>query len=62
MYVGTLHEITQKLKLKDENIFFYSVESDGTIKLRKATEYEILAEEGLKDVYCDEPDGLWVQC
>lgn len=62
MNVATLHDIKQKLELKDENIFFYSVESDGTIKLRKATEYEILAEEGLKDVYGDEPDGLWERC
>ncbi len=62
MNVATLHDIKQKLELTDDNIFFYSVETDGAIKLRKATEYEILAEEGLKDVYGDEPDGLWERC
>ena len=27
-----------------------------------ADEYELLAEEGLKEVYDNEPEGLWEQC
>jgi hypothetical protein len=38
------------------------VESDETLKLTRLNEYEILAEEGLKDVYDNEPDGLWEKC
>jgi hypothetical protein len=55
-------EIKEKLQIQDDEIFFYTVESNGVIKLQKITEYELLAEEGLKEVYDFEPEGLWEKC
>jgi hypothetical protein len=43
-------------------LYLYAEEADGTLKLRRVNEYELLAEEGLKEVYDCEPDGLWQQC
>ncbi len=62
MKVARFHEIKEKFEIKDEELFIYTVESDETLKLTRLNEYEILAEEGLKDVYDNEPDGLWEKC
>ena len=62
MKVARFHEIKEKFEIKDEELFIYAVESDETLKLTRLNEYEILAEEGLKDVYDNEPDGLWEKC
>jgi len=62
MKVARFHEIKEKFEIKDEELFIYAVESDETLKLTRLNEYEILAEEGLKDVYYNEPDGLWEKC
>jgi DNA transposition AAA+ family ATPase len=62
MQVAKFSDIKQKLHLQDDESYLYAVEQDGTIKLRRATEYELLAENGLRDVYDDEPDGLWEKC
>jgi len=59
MPVATLSEIKNKFELKDNNYYIYSLDNSGSINLKKLNEYEILAEEGLKQVYDDEPDGLW---
>ena len=62
MKVARFDEIKEKFKIKDEELFIYAVESDETLKLTRLNEYEILAEEGLKDVYDNEPDGFWEKC
>ena len=62
MKVARFDQIKEKFKIKDEELFIYTVESDKTLKLTRLNEYEILAEEGLKDVYDNEPDGLWEKC
>ena len=62
MKVARFDEIKEKFEIKDEELFIYAVESDETLKLTRLNEYEILAEEGLKDVYDNEPDGLWEKC
>jgi hypothetical protein len=62
MPIAKLNEIKEKLAIKDEDFFVYSVEQDGALKLVKLNEYQILAEDGLKEVYDDEPVGLWEQC
>lgn len=62
MPIAKFDEIKQQLAIKDDDFFIYSVEEDGTLKLIKLNEYEILAELGLKDVYDNEPVGLWEQC
>ena len=62
MQVATFDEIKEKLAIKDEEFFIYTVEKDGILKLARLDEYTILAEEGLKEVYDNEPLGLWEQC
>ena len=62
MKVARFDEIKEKFEIKDEELFIYAVESDETLKLTRLHEYELLAEEGLKDVYDNEPDGLWEKC
>jgi hypothetical protein len=62
MKVARFDEIKEKFEIKDEELFIYSVESDETLKLTRLNEYEILAEEGLKDIYDNESDGLWEKC
>ena len=62
MKVARFDEIKEKFEIKDEELFIYAVESDEILKLTRLNEYEILAEEGLKDVYDNEPDGLWEKC
>ena len=62
MKVARFDEIKEKFEIKDEELFIYAVESDETLKLTRLNKYEILAEEGLKDVYDNEPDGLWEKC
>ena len=60
--VARLLDIKNKLQITDETLCFYIVDNDGTIRLRKASDYELLAEEGLKEVYDNEPEGLWEKC
>ena len=62
MKVARFDEIKEKFEIKDEELFIYAVESDEILKLTRLNEYEILVEEGLKDVYDNEPDGLWEKC
>uniref|UniRef100_UPI0005B29967 hypothetical protein n=1 Tax=Crocosphaera watsonii TaxID=263511 RepID=UPI0005B29967 len=57
-----IKQIKQIFELKDDELYGYTVEADGTLTLQKIKEYEILAEEGLKEVYDNEPEGLWEQC
>lgn len=62
MQLARFEEIKEKFNIKNENLYFYTAEADGTLKLRKANEYELLAEEGLKEIYDNEPEGLWEKC
>lgn len=62
MQIARFEEIKEKFNIKNENFYFYTVETDGTLKLREANEYELLAEEGLKEIYDNEPEGLWEKC
>ena len=62
MKVARFDEIKEKFEIKDQELFIYAVESHEILKLTRLNEYEILAEEGLKDVYDNEPDGLWEKC
>ena len=62
MQVAKFEQIKEKLLIKDEELFIYKVEPDGSLKLTRLNEYEVLAEEGLKEVYENEPLGLWEQC
>lgn len=59
---GKISEIRNQLQLNDDKIYFYTIDKDGTKMFRKATDYELLAEEGLKEIYLMEPEGLWEQC
>ena len=62
MPLAKFETIKDQFELKDEYLYFYTIEADGTLKLCRVSEYELLAEEGLKAVYDDEPDGLWENC
>ncbi len=63
MQAAKYSEIRNQLQLNDDKIYFYTIDKDGTKMLRKATDYELLAEEGLKEIYLMEPpEGLWEQC
>lgn len=62
MEIAKFEQIKEKFEIKDDQLYMYTLETDGTLKLMKVNDYEILAEEGLKDVYDNEPDGLWEQC
>jgi hypothetical protein len=63
MPVAKLKEIKDKFKLTDESEYFYFASEDEiSISLIKVNEYELLAEETLKDVYDGEPEGLWESC
>ncbi len=62
MELAKFEEIKAKFDIKDENLYFYTLEADGTLKLRQVSEYELLAEAGLRNVYDSEPDGLWEAC
>jgi hypothetical protein len=62
MLVAKFEMIKKQFDLQDDELFLYAEEADGTLKLRRVSEYELLAEEGLKEIYDNEPDGLWEQC
>lgn len=62
MPFAKFEEIKAQFDIQDEQLDFYGKDTDGTLKLRQVSEYELLAEEGLKVVYNDEPDGLWEKC
>jgi hypothetical protein len=62
MPVATLTEIKSKFDLRDNYYYFYSMDSSGSINIKKLNEYELIAEEGLRKIYDDEPDGLWEKC
>lgn len=62
MSFAKFEAIKKQFNLQDEQLYFYTQEADGTLKLRPVNEYELLAEEGLKEVYDREPDELWEQC
>ena len=62
MSFAKFEAIKKQFNLQDEQLYFYVQEADGTLKLRPVNEYELLAEEGLREVYDREPDGLWEQC
>jgi hypothetical protein len=62
MAFAKFEAIKKQFNLQDDELYFYAEEVDGTLKLRRVNEYELLAVEGLKEVYDNEPDGLWEQC
>lgn len=62
MPIAKFEQIKQILAIQDDDFFLYNLEEDGSLKLIKVSEYEILAEEGLREVYDDEPVGLWEKC
>ncbi len=62
MPIAKFQQIKEIFDLKDDELYGYTVEADGSLTLQKVKEYEVLAEEGLKDVYDNEPDALWEQC
>jgi hypothetical protein len=62
MPFAKFEEIKAQFDIHDEQLYFYAKDTDGTLKLRLVSEYELLAEEGVKAVYDDEPDGLWEKC
>ncbi|MBF2056455.1 MAG: hypothetical protein IGQ45_04335 [Cyanobacterium sp. T60_A2020_053] len=62
MPTAKFEQIKQILTIQDDDFFLYNLEEDGSLKLIKVSEYEILAEEGLREVYEDEPVGLWEKC
>lgn len=62
MQIAKFSEIKQRLHIEEDEIYFYAASADGTITLRKANEYLLQAEAGLKEIYGDEPDGLWEKC
>ncbi|MEA5535109.1 hypothetical protein [Crocosphaera sp. XPORK-15E] len=62
MEIAKFEQIKEKFDIKDDELYIYTLEPNITLKLLKVNDYEILAEEGLKDVYDNEPDGLWEKC
>jgi hypothetical protein len=62
MPIAKLSDIKNKYNLDDEDFYYYTSESGGKISIMKVSDYEILAEESLKSVYDEEPDGLWESC
>ena len=51
-------EIKAQFDIHDEQIYCYEKDDDGILKLSKVSEWELLAEEGLKAMYDAEPNGL----
>jgi len=43
VHIGKFSDIRSKLQLTDDKIYFYTVNKDGSILLRKANDYELLA-------------------
>jgi hypothetical protein len=62
MPFAKFEDIKVQFDIHDEQLYFYAKDTDGTLKLRQVRKYELLAEEGLKAVYDDEPDELWKKC
>jgi hypothetical protein len=62
MPFAKFEEIKAQFDIHDERLYFYAKDTDGTLMLRQVSEYELLAEEGLKAAYDEEPDGLWEKC
>lgn len=62
MEIARFKEIREKFNLQDELLYLYVIKPNGTLRLKSVSEYELLAEEGLKGIYDFEPDGLWEQC
>lgn len=62
MKIARFDEIKEKFEIKNDELFIYIEEPDQTLKLIRLNEYAILAEEGLRDVYDREPDGVWEKC
>jgi hypothetical protein len=62
MTVAKFEMIKKEFNIRDDELYFYSKEEDGTLKIRQVDEYELMAEEGLKEVYNNEPEGLWEKC
>lgn len=38
--------------------YIYTIDEDGALKIRTVNEYEIFTEEGLKEIYDNEPEGI----
>jgi hypothetical protein len=62
MMFAKFETIKKQFNLRDDEWPFYTEEIDGTLRLRRVNEYELLAEEGLQEVYDGEPEGLCEQC
>jgi hypothetical protein len=43
MEVARFEQIKEKFGLKDDELFIYAVENDGSLRLHKFNEYECLA-------------------
>jgi hypothetical protein len=42
--------IQEQFELQDEQLYFYALNTDETLRLRRVSEYELLAEEGLSTI------------
>ena len=52
--------ITEPTNLTPGDVEVIVLQTKSQVSLEN--EYELLAEEGLKEVYENEPEGLWEQC
>ena len=54
--------ITESTNLPPGNVEVIILKSSENFQNSSTDEYELLAEEGLKEVYDNEPEGLWENC
>ncbi len=54
--------ITEPTNLPPGNVEVIILKSSENFQNSSTDEYELLAEEGLKEVYDNEPEGLWENC
>jgi uncharacterized phage-like protein YoqJ len=62
MQIAMFKEIRNKFKIDDESFYIYTIDEDRALKIRTVNEYEIFTEEGLKEIYDNEPEGIWEKC
>ena len=62
MQIAKFKEIKEIFNFNDESYYTYSISETGTISIKKVNEYDLFAEEGLKEIYDSEPEGLWENC
>lgn len=54
--------ITEPINLPSGNVEVIILKSSENLQNSSTEEYELLAEQGLKEVYDNEPEGLWEKC